>query len=330
MTESVKDCALVSVIVPVYNVEKYLARCMDSIIAQTYKNLEILLIDDGSTDSSGKICDEYAEKDSRIRVIHQENQGLAEVSNIGLREAKGEWIQFVDSDDWIDAETIETCYNLSQKYNVDMVIFSIMTELENEKHLFYNHNHSYRLQNKYDVLRTIAFASVSRYNKFSKASLYKGVEYPKGKLYEDIATTHKVIANAERILDINIPFYHYYVRGGSILRSSFSPKTYDLVDGIQKFSDFVMNFHDWNEQEQKDIYLGICFRKLLFVDIMIKTSIPESYDMKFVSNLRKEIDAVHVIRCKLLSRKRKIKMLLFKFNFRLYRKVYLKFRRDKV
>ena len=112
------EAPLISVIVPVYNVEKYLAKCIDSIIAQTYTNLEILLVDDGATDSSGAICDEYAQKESRIRVIHKENGGLSDARNRGIAEARGEYLGFIDSDDYIDVDMYELLYNLIQKYGV--------------------------------------------------------------------------------------------------------------------------------------------------------------------------------------------------------------------
>ena len=102
---------LISVIVPVYNVEKYLNKCIDSIINQTYKNLEIILVDDGSQDSSGKICDEYTKKDNRIKVIHKENGGVSSARNIGLNNATGEWIAFIDADDWVDEEYLQTLFN---------------------------------------------------------------------------------------------------------------------------------------------------------------------------------------------------------------------------
>lgn len=115
---------LVSVIVPVYKVEKYLHRCIDSIINQTYKNLEIILVDDGSPDNCGKICDEYAEKDNRIKVIHKSNGGLSSARNAGLDVANGDYVYFVDSDDYIDTKLVEDNLNLAIEHDADMVCFN--------------------------------------------------------------------------------------------------------------------------------------------------------------------------------------------------------------
>ena len=112
---------LISVIVPVYNVEKYLGKCVDSILAQTYENLEIILVEDGTKDNSGAICDAYAAKDSRIRVIHKENGGLSSARNAGMDIARGEYFGFVDSDDWIEPKMYETLLNLAEKYHADLV-----------------------------------------------------------------------------------------------------------------------------------------------------------------------------------------------------------------
>ena len=124
------DSTMISVIVPVYNVEPYLRKCLDSIVNQTYRDFEILIIDDGSTDGSGRICDEYAEKDSRIKVFHTENRGLSCARNLGLAEAKGEWIGFVDSDDWIEPDMYEVLIRRAEETGADVVECSHYKELD--------------------------------------------------------------------------------------------------------------------------------------------------------------------------------------------------------
>lgn len=122
---------LISFIVPVYNAEKYLKPCVDSLLEQTYSQLEIILVDDGSTDHSGKICDEYAEKDPRVRVFHQENGGVHTARNLGICEAKGDYILFVDADDWIDSNTVQTVYGIIHEHYPDVVRFTYIRELDN-------------------------------------------------------------------------------------------------------------------------------------------------------------------------------------------------------
>ncbi len=132
---------LISIIVPVYNVEKYLSKCLDSLVNQTYKNIEIVCVDDGSTDSSGSICDEYAKKDARIKVIHKENGGLSDARNVGLETINGEYVMFIDSDDWIDKDTCDYCINTLKLYDVDLILWSYIREYKNNakpKRLFMN------------------------------------------------------------------------------------------------------------------------------------------------------------------------------------------------
>lgn len=132
---------LISIIVPVYNVEKYLPKCLDSLVNQTYKNIEIVCVDDGSTDSSGSICDEYAKKDARIKVIHKENGGLSDARNVGLETINGEYVMFIDSDDWIDKDTCDYCINTLKLYDVDLILWSYIREYKNNakpKRLFMN------------------------------------------------------------------------------------------------------------------------------------------------------------------------------------------------
>lgn len=132
---------LISIIVPVYNVEKYLSKCLDSLVNQTYQNIEIVCVDDGSTDSSGSICDEYAKKDARIKVIHKENGGLSDARNVGLETINGEYVMFIDSDDWIDKDTCDYCINTLKLYDVDLILWSYIREYKNNakpKRLFMN------------------------------------------------------------------------------------------------------------------------------------------------------------------------------------------------
>ncbi len=123
---------LISIIIPVYNVERYLRECIDSIIAQTYKNLEIILVDDGSSDKSGEICDEYSKKDSRIKVIHKKNGGLSDARNVALDITKGDYIGFIDSDDYIEKDMFQILYNLAEEYNAEISSISFYKMLENK------------------------------------------------------------------------------------------------------------------------------------------------------------------------------------------------------
>ena len=327
--ETEKNNALVSVIVPAYNVEKYIAKCLDSILSQTYTNLEVILIDDGSTDSTGSICDNYARKDERVKVIHQENQGQAVGRNVGLREAKGEWIQFVDSDDWIEPDTLETCYRYAQEYNVDMVIFRRIKEYFNGEKLIPSGKFAPRLKNNYEAMKMLAFSAVAPWNKFTKAQCYNGVEFPAGKIYEDFVSTCKVFSNTKSLLEIDNVFYHYVMRNDSTTHDIFTSKSYDHIETVQQFQDLIINSYDWDKQTRNNILVGTWIRKTGFVHIMIRQGI-KGVDKDYIRKLRKEIKILPVLRCPYINRIRKMQLLLLKFSFNglilsIYRYFYLKY-----
>ena len=212
---------MISVIVPVYKVEPYLMKCLDSIIGQTYRDLEILLIDDCSPDNCGSICDEYAKRDNRIRVFHNEvNRGLSAARNVGLDNAKGEWIMFVDSDDWVDPSFCSTPMISAQDYNVDLVVFRSRT--------WNGRNNSIdgikRTKSKYQegiVSREIVIAQGGGivWNKLYKRKLFECVRFPEGRAYEDTATTYKLVYRAQRIMILADILYNHVLHKDSISMS---------------------------------------------------------------------------------------------------------------
>ena len=185
---------LISVIVPVYNVEKYLKKCIQSIINQTYKNLEIILVDDGSSDNSGKICDEFAQKDNRIKVIHKTNGGLSDARNAGLDVMSGEWVSFVDSDDFVSPYYIENLHYLVNKYDVDMAITSFVRFFNENTKLSSNKisNQEVLIHNPDEAIKNMLYGkyySVSACFKIYKKDLFYNNRFTKGKIYEDFELT---------------------------------------------------------------------------------------------------------------------------------------------
>ena len=179
---------LVSIIVPVYNVEKYLSKCIDSILAQTYKNLEIILVDDGSKDNSGTICDEYSKKDKRIKIIHKPNGGISDVRNHGLKIATGDYIGFVDSDDYIAEDMFETLVSLLEKNDADISIVSFY-EYYNGKLIGVRENENVEIMNKVEAIKELLIdRKIQSYtwNKLFKKELFDGLQFPVGKNFEDI------------------------------------------------------------------------------------------------------------------------------------------------
>ena len=199
----------ISVIIPVYNVEKYLKRCLDSVVNQTYKNLEIILVDDGSTDKSGNICDEYAAKDKRIIVIHKENGGLSDARNKGLDICTGDYISFIDSDDWIENGFYE--YVVNNVKDNDLLIFDYyITNGKFSKWIKYKNTEVELSKEK--CLIELAKAKLQSYacNKIYKLYLFDNIIFPEGRNYEDQAIMHLIVDKSTNIRYYNKAFYNYF------------------------------------------------------------------------------------------------------------------------
>ncbi len=222
----------VAVIVPVYNVEDYLQQCLKSIVAQTYKNLEIILIDDGSTDNSPQICDEWANEDKRIKVIHQNNKGLSESRNIGVSVSTAEYISFVDSDDYIDAEMIEKCMNIVCSDDADIVVFDVCKVNEKCEIISNTEDFTEGMISREEALILLAEGKIHDYavNKIYKRNLFDNIGFPIGKRFEDIATTYKIFMNAEKIYCLQQSIYFYRKREGSITETMSSIALRDLFE----------------------------------------------------------------------------------------------------
>jgi len=224
---------LISIVVPVYNVEKYLPLCIESIIRQTYKNLEIFLVDDGSPDNCGKICDEYAQKDNRIKVIHKQNGGLSDARNVAIDVATGEYITFIDSDDYVKEDYIEYLYGILSKYDADMSItfFNMFYEGCSPKEEPTNTSKECKILNIDDALTMMFYQKefdTSAWGKLYKIDLFKdGIRYPKGLLYEDLPTTYRIIIKCNTIVFSQYKSYYYLLRKDSIEGSSFNPRKLD-------------------------------------------------------------------------------------------------------
>lgn len=214
----------VSVIVPVYNVEKYLRQCLDSIMSQTFTEWECVVVDDGSTDNSGSICDEYAGIDNRFKVIHTPNQGVAEARNIAIRESRGNFIAFCDSDDWMEPQLIQTLYQLIVDNGADVSQVGFWKEFNGYRHKKYL-GEDVRFHHKGDViLKLLDGNEIPSYlwNKMFKREIVSA-DFPKGMLFEDIYTCTKWFSRIKTIVCAPELLYHYRMRTGSIVHS-LSPK----------------------------------------------------------------------------------------------------------
>ena len=232
----------VSIIVPVYNVEKYLTKCIDSIINQTYKYLEIILVDDGSTDNSSQICDQYAIKDNRIKVIHKENGGLSDARNVGIKNSTGEYLSFIDSDDYIDKDMIECLYNAITNTNSDIAVCGKYIEGETGKYYLKNVNSQLKIYNSKEALKSILtnnLIDVSACDKLFKKTLFKDIQFPKNKYFEDMGTIYKLIDLCNSIVHIGSAKYHYIQRQDSITKTKFDMRYNDLYEHMNQLIELI-------------------------------------------------------------------------------------------
>lgn len=233
---------LISVIVPVYKVEKYLDKCVQSIVDQTYRELEIILVDDGSPDRCGVMCDSWAAKDARIKVIHKRNGGLSDARNAGLTVAKGKYIAFVDSDDWIDANYVYYLYQAIQETGAGIAACDSCTVMENdgmplplwEEPTIQSCTPEEAIG---DILQGKGFRAVA-WNKLYHRQYLEGECYPVGKHHEDEFFTYRILAKAEKLAYVDLPLYVYLQRGGSIMHT-MSLKRLDALDAYLQRLEFL-------------------------------------------------------------------------------------------
>lgn len=231
----------ISVIVPVYNVEPYIHRCIDSILCQTFTDFELILVDDGSPDNCGKICDEYAKIDNRIYVIHQENRGLSAARNAGIDRAflnkDCEWLAFVDSDDCIHQNYLEFLYNLATKNGADLSICRYTSDLNefSKKHL--NEQNSAIIKSEDFYINYTAESTVAG-GKLYRKTLFNNLRYPIGKIHEDEFVTYKTVFFAKKIVFTDCPLYFYYKNDSGIMSKQFSEENLSAVAAFEEQIEF--------------------------------------------------------------------------------------------
>lgn len=231
----------ISVVLPIYNVEKYLETCVKAMTGQTYQNLEIILVDDGSPDGCPELCDELAKTDERIRVLHKENGGLSDARNAGTQIATGEYITFVDSDDVVTDTYVEYLYSLIEKYGCDMSLCTHTVVFEDGKKIPYGDGTDEMLDAK-ECLRRMLYHDVidtSAWAKLYRTDMAREILYPKGKLFEDIGTTYRFFLASGKIACGYQSQYFYMQRQNSIVSGKFNPHKLDLLEMTDKMAEDV-------------------------------------------------------------------------------------------
>ena len=234
---------LISIIVPIYNVELYLKRCIDSILNQTYTNSEIILVDDGSLDNCPQICDDYEKKDSRIKVIHKENGGLSEARNVGLKMASGDYISFIDSDDYIDNTMYEKMINKLLEYNADIVECGTNYVYDNQvvKYKGANIEKECNAENALKGLILGDSFQQTVWNKIYKKNIIQDILFEKGKINEEDIWTYIVFSRCNKLVSITEPLYFYIQRANSIMGQNYSIKRLDGVEARYRRLIFIKN-----------------------------------------------------------------------------------------
>ena len=266
---------LISVVLPIYNIESYLDRCMEAVLNQTYSNLEILMVDDGSPDGCPQICDRYAEQDSRVRALHKENGGLSDARNYGIARARGEYITCIDPDDYVDPDYVEYLYRLIDKYETRMSICQHVTEYDNGS--VKDHGSSGdELMDIETCLRRMLYHDVidtSAWAKLYHRSLFDTVSYPVGKIFEDIGTTYALMMQCDTGIAVGYESkYHYMYHMNSIVNSSFSPRKLDLLEMTdkmgQRFSTLnqMLGTDDYEKEREQIIRFILHHKKRILKD----------------------------------------------------------------
>lgn len=313
------ELPLISMVLPVYNVSAYLRKCLDSVVKQDYPDLEIILVDDGSEDESSSICDEYAEKDSRIKVIHKTNGGLSDARNAGSDVASGEYITFVDSDDSISPDYVSYLYSLIRKYGTKMSLCTHTVVFENGDQTVYGDGGDECLDAEtcirrmlyHDVIDTSAWA------KLYHRSLVKEIRYPYGVLYEDIGTTYKFFMACGKIACGYQSKYQYYIRKNSIVTGSFNPRKFDLLKMTDQMGEDVVNAYP---QLKNAVMRRRVYARFSVLNQMSGVIGAEKERNEIISFIKEHTNTV--FRDPLTPKRDKAAMILLWISYGLYRKVW--------
>ncbi|MDA3057749.1 glycosyltransferase [Campylobacter sp. VBCF_05 NA6] len=320
---------LISIIVPVYNVKKYLKECLNSIVSQTYTNLEIILVDDGSTDGSGEICDEFAKQEARIKVLHQKNAGQAVARNAGLDIMQGEYLSFVDSDDMIDETYIETLYNLIKKYNTKISMasytkFKSQSEIANLK----NFECVERIITPKDIFKGSCkkekFYLTAIWRILYHKSIFKNLRFPSGKIHEDIAVWFDIFKNEKNIAISNKYIYFYRVNLNSTVRKKIDEKFFVIFENTQKFTDNIVKAYS---DLQKEANYLLCHIKMQTIIKILKYDDEKYYSKinEYHKFLQEKLDIMFAIKSNfkfgLAMSFFHMSPKIFKFVYTLYKKL---------
>lgn len=320
-----KKSPLITIIVPIYKVEEYLDRCIESIINQTYENLEVILVDDGSPDNCPKMCDKWAKKDKRIKVIHKENGGLSDARNRGIENANGKYISFIDSDDWIENNMISTLYKFLVETSSDISTCKLISRKEfikSENKVEEKSNYKEFSRNEY-LLKYFKIGSQETVyyacNKLFKSKLLSNNQFPVGLTSEDVLGTYKAILKADKIVEVDANLYNYFVNSNGITNSKFSIKDFDLI----KIWDEVINIA--TKEDPDNLKYAILNRQRIDYTLLMRMAIKVKHNTieeKYSKQYKKCLNDLKKNKSNLLKSKipfsRKLTIIMICKNYKLF------------
>lgn len=316
---------MVSIIIPVYNVEKYLDKCLSSIMNQTYSNLEILIIDDGSTDNSASLCDEYANKDSRISVIHQKNRGLGAARNVGLDIAKGEYLMFVDSDDYLShSKVVETLLsNVEKKYSAVYFASNLVNEFNDTIGERFIESTEKKELSHDELLDYVLMDRIGSqvWKAIYERQCWNDVRFTENRLYEDISTLYKAVFNMEKsILFLPEKLYSYRInQNGISLGGNIVKKHYHIFLGFKEQYEFAL-IHSKSRVQDKALANSTTNLIAMFIDLFSGKETPGKYVNDGILFFRNNI--IDILKNVSLPIKKKIQVLLISYCISLYKTLY--------
>lgn len=302
---------LVSIIVPVYKVEQYLKRCMDSILNQTYKNIEVILVNDGSPDNCPALCDEYAKIDSRVRVIHKENGGLSSARNVALDTVKGDYVFFVDSDDWLALDTLEVLEEYLEK-DYDMISFQ-RTYLTEEKIVEKGNENVKDL----DVSQYIDASFLGQYDffvttKIFKTEVFNNVRFLEGRNYEDLEIMHRLFLNMKKVVGLDYFLYYYWKGNEGAITNTITMK--NIRDHYLSANEIYQACRKYLEERGKDASNIVAWYKVEMAQLYIDYLKSTDNDTELFFKIKREIGKEKVNYNRLLKQPRYLKYILYKIG----------------
>lgn len=313
-----KKDVLLTVVIPVYNVEKYLKRCIESILIQEWKNYDILLVDDGSTDSSPQICDDYAKVYDFISVIHKKNGGLSEARNTGISHAKGDYVYFPDSDDWLEPQTFKELADVLESQEFDIVSFNREFVKGEEDTIVSDPLVTQVYEGKDAFVQMLKHSYITGFanDKIYKKSLFidNNISFPKGKYYEDLGTNYKLFLSAENVFATNQKYYHYLIDNPDSITQSWNEQKFSDMFEFYKdifYSDFVRSRLNQEELQTSQLYYVNGLIHILAS--LYKSKLDKKY-IDITNQVKQELLKHGVSLSQMKEQPNKLKYIFFRFN----------------